>query len=226
MNTEIDTEGLLPFEKALRFGFEALSDKELLAIIIRSGTKNCSVFEASENLIKYLTGNQLLGLYDLSINELSKIPGIGKVKAVQLKSICELSRRISRQLKPKQPLLDSDEAVADYFMESLRHLDHEEFHIILLDNKCHLISVQEVSRGSINSTMMPVREIARYALSANASSIILIHNHPSGDSSPSTEDISSTKQILEAMKLIGITLIDHIIIGDNVYTSFKREKII
>lgn len=214
---------LLPYEKALRFGFDKLSDKELLAILIRSGTKTVDCMTAADNVIEKLKGHQLLGLYDLSLKQLMGIPGIGQVKAVQLKSICELSKRIARQSKPERIIFDSDEAVSSYFMEELRHLENEELHALFLDTKCTLISEETVSKGTINSSIFPTREIAKLALAVNAINVILIHNHPSGDSTPSNEDIYSTRMVKEGLKMVGIYLIDHIIIGDNNYASLKRD---
>ena len=218
--------GMLPYEKCEAYGFESLTDEELLAIIIRSGTKSCSCMETAAGLMRLTNGQGVIGLQRLSLRELSKLPGIGKVKAVQLKSICELSRRMARQRRAQRPNLCSAQAVVDYLMEDMRHLEQEQLRLLLLDTKCKLVHEKTMSIGTVNSTIMSPREICREALLRDSTCFILVHNHPTGDPTPSREDISSTVRIMNAAQLIGINLIDHIIIGDNTYISMKDSNLI
>ena len=217
---------MLPFEKSEAYGFESLTDEELLAIIIRSGTKQCSCMEAASGLVKHTKGQGIIGLQRLSVSELSKLPGIGRVKAVQLKSICELSRRMSKQSRQSMPRFTSSSEVVEYLMEDMRHLPQEHLKLLLLDTKCKLIHEETISIGTVNSTIMSPREICRQALLHDCTGMILAHNHPTGDPTPSREDILATGRIAKAAELIGISLIDHIIIGDNTYISMKDNSMI
>lgn len=228
MKNSVDdkAQGMMPYEKCEAYGFESLTDEELLAIIIRSGTKSSSCMETAAGLIRQTEGQGVIGLQRLSLRELSALPGIGKVKAVQLKSICELSRRMARQRRAQRPNLCSAQAVVDYLMEDMRHLEQEQLRLLLLDTKCTLIHEKIMSIGTANSTIMPPREICREALLKDSTCFILVHNHPTGDPTPSREDVASTARIMNAAQLIGITLIDHIIIGDNTYISMKDKKLI
>ena len=227
MNKSIKSyDAMLPFEKSEAYGFESLTDEELLAIIIRSGTKHCSCMDAAAGLVKHTKGQGIIGLQRLSVNELSKLPGIGRVKAVQLKSICELSRRMARQNRQSMPRFTSSSEVVEYLMEDMRHLPQEQLKLLLLDTKCKLIHEETISIGTVNSTIMSPREICRQALLHDCTGMILAHNHPTGDPSPSREDILATGRIAKAAELIGISLIDHIIIGDNTYISMKDNSMI
>lgn len=227
-NQEFNEDGstMLPYEKSEAYGFESLSDEELFAIIIRSGTKRHSCMEAASALVRETKGQGIIGLQRLSVKELAQLPGIGRVKAVQLKSICELSRRMASQRRARRPCLDSAAAVVEYLMEDMRHLEQEQLRILLLDTKCMLIHEKVMSIGTVNSTLMPPREICREALMRDSTGFILVHNHPTGDPAPSREDIVATNKIFNAANLIGISLIDHIIIGDNTYISMKDDGLI
>ncbi|MGN1187207.1 MAG: DNA repair protein RadC, partial [Lachnospiraceae bacterium] len=177
-------------------------------------------------LVKHTKGQGIIGLQRLSVGELAKLPGIGRVKAVQLKSICELSRRMARQSRQSAPRFTSSAEVVEYLMEDMRHLPQEHLKLLLLDTKCKLIHEETISIGTVNSTIMSPREICRMALIHDCTGIILAHNHPTGDPSPSKEDVLATGRIAKAAELIGISLIDHIIIGDNTYISMKDNSMI
>lgn len=217
---------MLPFEKCEAYGFESLTDRELLAVILRSGTRKCSCIDAAEQVIKLSGGGGVIGLQGLTVKELCGIPGIGKVKAIQLKSICELSRRMVRQTWKGRPVFRGTLDVVEYVMEDMRHLSQEQLRLLLLDRKGHLVHEKIMSIGTVSSTMMPAREVCREALLHDCCGMILVHNHPSGDPAPSRDDVISTGRIKGAGDLIGIPLIDHIIIGDNSYISMKDENII
>ena len=217
-------EEAMPYERFLKFGAESLTDAELLAIILRTGTKDKNATELAEEILQLQCNMQgkLIGLHHISIEELKSIPGIGEVKAVKVKAIGELATRMAKQSVRAVQKFDSPDTLAEYYMESLRHYTIEVVLLVLLDNKGHLLGERVVSQGTVNASLLSPREIFIQALKFDASSIILIHNHPSGDPSPSKQDRVITRQIYESSKLMNIPLIDHIIIGDHTYSSFKE----
>ncbi len=217
----------LPYEKCINHGAEVLSDAELLAVILRTGAKGLNALELSRKILDAgVPQKGLLGLYHMSIPQLQNIRGIGEVKAVQLKCIAELSRRISGQAAWKSLNFNDASTIAGYFMEEMRHLEQEQMLLLMLDTKCRLLARQFISKGSVNCSVITPREIFLLALQHHAVFIILLHNHPSGDPSPSEEDKSFTKRIALGGELIGIRLLDHIIVGDRCYISFREKKIL
>ena len=211
-----------PIEKFILKGESALSDAELLAIIIRTGTKNLSALSLAEEIIRSSQG--ILGLHHLSLEELTSIKGIGKVKAIQLKAIGELAKRIAKAIAIRADCtFVSPESIADRYMEELRHLEQEQLMVLYMNTKGNLIKEEIITKGTVNMSIVSPREIFVNAVKYKAVSIILLHNHPSGDPTPSRSDIEATYKVKEAGELIGISLIDHIIIGDNRYVSLKRE---
>lgn len=217
---------LLPYEKCLRYGPQALTDAELIAVILRSGTKNCSCLEAAERVIARAGSMGILGLKHMGIGTLTEIEGIGKVKAIMLVCIGELSARLVRADRKSVVNFESSSQVAGYYMEDLRHLERERFMLIMLDNKCGLIHESVLSEGTVNYTCISARDIFRDALNHGAVHLIMLHNHPSGDPKPSEEDMKATAAVSEAGRMIGISLLDHIVIGDNRYFSFKEHNYI
>lgn len=213
-----------PYEKAVRSGIASLTDSELLAVVLRNGTTKMDVLSLSRRLLNLNdTKEGLCGLMHHSYSDYLSCEGIGKVKAVQLLALGELSRRIWRLEKKRFPAVFSDSsACADYYMQEMRHLEQEELHIAFLDTKLRLMREETITKGTVNASLISVREIMISALKNRAVFMILIHNHPSGDPSPSTEDSVVTRRVVKAGEIIGITLIDHIIIGDNSYYSFKE----
>ncbi len=215
----------LPYEKCLKKGAAFLSDAELLAVILRTGTNGKTAVELARQILT-TSDLGLLNLYQLSMGDLQAIPGIGKVKAIQLKCIGEISKRIAATNRKAGLSLDSAQAVASYYMEQLRHEEKEHLIVCMFDAKCHLIGDQTISIGTINSSLVSPREIFLRALDDHAAHIILLHNHPSGVPFPSMSDKRVTSQIKQGGELLGITLSDHIIIGDNKYYSFKEQGLI
>lgn len=214
----------MPYEKFLRFGPENLTESELLAIILRTGTKNESAVELAEKVLELakFPREGLLGLYDLTLEDLMQIKGIGLVKAVKLKSLTEFSMRISR-MKAKQRFHCRDaSSVADYFMEELRHRSTECVLLACLDGKGGIIAEKKISEGGANSALFLPREIFIEALKSRAVNIILVHNHPSGDPTPSDADWEATRNMIEIGQKLDIPLLDHIIIGDKNYVSFRE----
>lgn len=219
--------GELPYEKCLKSGAEVLSDAELLAVILRTGVKGINALELSRSILNSgLPQKGLLGLYHMSIPQLCRIHGVGEVKAVQLKCIAELSRRIARYSGEKSLNFRDARTIAEYYMEELRHLEQEQMLLLMLDTKCRLLSQQTISKGSVNCSVITPREIFLLALQQHAVFVILLHNHPSGDPAPSNEDKSFTKRIAMSGELIGIRLLDHIIVGDRCYASFREMSLL
>jgi len=153
-----------PYEKCQRFGADALSDTELLAVLLRTGTKNFNVLELSELILKN-AGNSLAGLYRMSREELLKIPGIGQVKATQLESLLVLSKRLLNSVRPEKPDFSKASIIAGYYMEEMRHLKEERLMALYMDGKCHLIHEEVITKGSVNKSLIPVREIFMKAFS-------------------------------------------------------------
>lgn len=217
----------LPYEKFLKRGPESLSDTELLAIIIRTGIQGTDSVQIAEDVLKLQQSqNGLLSLHHLSIEQLISIKGIGQVKAVKIKCLAELSNRLAKQYHKTKVSFTSPLLVANYYMEQMRHLEEERVLVVLLDGKNNHIGEMVISIGTVNASLVSPREIFIKALKNNAVSLLILHNHPSGDSTPSKEDILMTKRMLEASKIINIPLVDHIIIGDHQYTSFKEKGLI
>lgn len=214
-----------PYEKFLKLGSEYLTDAELLAIIIRTGTKEENSVEIGQRVLKLSDERYgLLGLHHISIEELMTIHGIGEVKAVKIKCIAELSKRISKMSAGLKLQINSPKTVADYYMEELRHIETERILLVMLDNKNRIIKDIVISQGTVNASILSPREIFLIALRYKAVYILILHNHPSGDPTPSKQDIAITKRMKEVADLIGIPLIDHIVIGDNKYISFKEKR--
>ena len=215
-----------PYERFMRYGPDTLTDAELLAIIIRTGTHGDDSTEISKKILslqKHPGG--LLGLHHLTVQDLLEIRGIGMVKAVRIKCISELVKRMSKCRALQNLKMNKPSTVADYFMEELRHMQTECILLLMLDNKNRLLSSEIISKGTVNTSLLSTREILITALKNHAVSIILLHNHPSGDPSPSQQDILITLKVNEAAQLIGIPLLDHIIIGDNRYISLKEQNL-
>lgn len=220
-----DINFLRPYEKCMKFGIEVLSDIELLAVILRVGTNGMDATKLAQVILNTAqTGDGLIGLTSLTINQLKKIKGVGNVKAIQIKCICELSRRMAKQTASLRLDFSSPEAIADYYMQDLRHLNKEHMVLVMLDSKCKMIRDCVISVGTVNASLITPREIFAEALKFEAVAIVLIHNHPSGDATPSRNDIAVTRRIAQAGSLLGIDLIDHIVIGDNSYTSLKEKE--
>ena len=214
-----------PYEKFLKHGAGALTDAELLAILLKNGTKEYNVLVlANKILTQSGQSASLVSLHQLSFNQLTAVKGIGKVKALQILALLELSKRLAMEKYTPLRRVDSPQMVADYFMEYLRHLREEYFLVAILDAKCRLLSYTQVSKGSLTASIVHPREVFKMAIQRSAYSIIAVHNHPSGDPSPSKEDIELTRRLKQAGELVGIPLLDHIIIGDGRYVSLKEES--
>jgi DNA repair protein RadC len=210
-----------PRERLVKEGPETLSNQELLAIILRTGTKQESVLQLSYRIIHYFEGLRLLK--DASIEELTSLNGVGTAKAVQLIAAMELGRRVSRLQLEERYTIRSPEDGANYVMEDMRFLSQEHFVCLYLNTKNQVLHRQTVFVGSLNASIVHPREVFREAFRRSAASLICFHNHPSGDPTPSREDIEVTKRLAECGKMLGIDMLDHIIIGDQKFISLKGK---
>lgn len=228
MKKEKNSNQDLPYERFQRFGAENLTEGELLAIILRTGTKDSSALELAKQVLAMASYPRegLLGLYDLTLEQLMEIKGIGKVKAIKLKCLTELSMRISSSVAKQGLCFTNPGGVAGYFMEKLRHKQTECVILVCLDAKGQLIIEKRLSEGSVRMSLISPREIFLEALHCKAVNILLVHNHPSGDPAPSAADMELTLNVKELGEKMDIPLLDHIIIGDNRYTSFKEAAFI
>ncbi len=213
-----------PREKLLNYGVRRLSNTELLAIVLSTGTKEKSAIGLAENILNY-NGEGLRFLTDSTVEELSQIKGIGLAKSSQLIAAVELGKRIALATKANNYRIKTPDDVSNLLMEEMRYLKKEHFNIILMNTKNEVIAIENISVGSLNASIVHPREVFVRAIKRSSFAIVLAHNHPSGDPSPSTEDIKITQRLQEAGKLIGITVLDHIIIGDGNYYSLKENDL-
>ncbi|OPY55928.1 MAG: hypothetical protein A4E55_02346 [Pelotomaculum sp. PtaU1.Bin035] len=217
-------EELRPRERLQKEGAGALSEIELTAILLRTGSHEVTAVELASLI--FARFKNLRSLVDATIEELSEIKGVGPAKASQVKAALELAKRLSHFTGLPRPVIKSPDDVAGLLMEEMRHLDREHFRALLLNTRNQVIANDEVSVGTLNSSAVHPRELFRNAIKRSAASVVLVHNHPSGDATPSKDDLDVTRRISEAGKIIGIEILDHIIIGDNRFTSFKAEGLI
>jgi DNA repair protein RadC len=213
-----------PRERLLKEGPGALSDIELLAIVLRTGTSEMSALDLAAMLLsKY---DNLRNLLQVSVEELNSVKGIGTAKAAQLRAALEIGRRVAVSVAGDRVSIKSPEDASALVMEEMRHLDREHFLALLLNVKNQVIAKELISIGTLNTSSVHPRELFKPAIRRSAASIILVHNHPSGDPEPSREDYEVTERLVEAGQLLGIDVLDHIIIGDNKFTSFKAKGLI
>jgi len=211
-----------PYEKLKMYGAETLRNSELLAIIIKSGTKKHTAVDLANQVLKLSDNKEnedLSFLQEVSMAELMKIKGIGEVKAIQLLAVCELVKRINKPLNKENIKIKDAKDIAKLLMNELRYEKREIVKIILLNSKNIIIKIKDISYGGTNFAMIEPKEILIEAIKLQAPKMILVHNHPSGDVTPSKADFNMTDKIYESAQLLGIELLDHIIIGDNKYES-------
>ena len=215
---------MMPYERFLRYGGSALSNEELIAIILRKGVKGNHVMDQARQILRIRDRNNtgLSVLYSLTLKDLKSIRGIGQVGAVKLLCLTEIARRMAREERTKRPVFREASAFADYYMEDLRHEAAEQVWLVMLNSKMELISEQIVSTGTATCSLVSPREIFQRASAVGALSIVLMHNHPSGDPSPSGEDIEVTRRIASLGEMLEIHLVDHIIFGDRKYCRLRE----
>ncbi|TCN24557.1 RadC family protein [Mesobacillus foraminis] len=210
-----------PRERFIKNGPQSLSNHELIALILGTGTKKESVLQLSNRLLAEFEGLRLLK--DATLEELTAIKGIGSAKAIHLLAAIEIGRRLATHTHDDRYVIRSPEDGAKYLMNDMRFLSQEHFVCLYLNTKNQVIHRQTIFIGSLNASIVHPREVFREAVRRAAASVICAHNHPSGDASPSREDIEVTKRLVECGKMIGIELLDHLIIGDNKYVSLKEK---
>lgn len=208
-----------PRERLAELGAQALRDAELIAILLRTGTKGRSALQIADELVhRFVT---LHALARASLEDLRAIKGIGRDKAIALKSAFTLAARMAQELQGEAPLLDTPELVADFLRDENRGYDVEHFQAVLLNSRRKLIKVEQISQGLVDSILVHPREVFRGAIAANASSLVLVHNHPSGDPTPSESDIRVTRDLIRAGQVLKIDVADHIILGQRTNANSK-----
>lgn len=210
-----------PREKALRYGLESLSDLELVALILQSGNKNRSVFEIASDVLKESEG--LLKLMTMHVNTLMQIQGIREVKALQLLASVELSKRVIKSKVYHAPILKPEDVI-EWFKFEYGTMSQECFIALYLDTKSKLISHRVLFKGTLNESVVHPREVFKEAFLQNANSVLIAHNHPSGDCTPSKADFEVTYKMVHVAMTMGVCLVDHIIVCKNQYYSFKEHK--
>lgn len=215
-----------PYEKMQMYGSENLSNSELLAIIIKTGTNEKTSVELAQEILKLGSQdrNDLHFLQDLSIEEFMQIKGIGKVKAIQLKAVCELTKRMSRPIENINIKIRIPLDVAKLLMNELKFEKREKVKVLILNTKNILLKIVDVSYGGTNSAIIEPKDILAEPIKMGAPKIILVHNHPSGDPKPSVQDLNLTKTVYKAGEMLGIQLIDHIVIGNEQYESIFLNR--
>jgi DNA repair protein RadC len=214
-----------PREKLLAKGISSLSDAELIAIIIGSGTREESAVELSKKILSTVKSN-LNELGKLSVNELQKFKGIGEAKAIGITAALELGRRRKSAEVTERSKITSSQDVYELFHSILADLSHEEFWVLFLNRSNKILDKQKISQGGISGTVTDIRIILKFAIEKSASSVVLCHNHPSGNNKPSDADIAITQKIKDSGELMEISLLDHVIVTDGAYYSFADEGLL
>lgn len=209
-----------PVEKCISHGIESLSNGELIALLINTGTKDRSARELADEVLAS-DSSGLMHLRESSAEELMSIRGIGRSKAARIMAAVELGRRMSATPFRSGMTVENDEDIAGLLMEEMRYLNKETFKAVLLSSKGGVISVETVSVGELNSTVVHPREVFSAAVRKSAAAVVFVHNHPSGDPRPSGEDIATTRRLAECGELLGIRVVDHLVIGDGKYISMR-----
>lgn len=209
-------------ERLVTYGSDHLSNQELLIVLLSPGSRK--ITEVVGSLLKTFDGD-LKELFSASVQKLTEVGGIGVVKACQVKAAFELGKRVSSYCKEEHPFISSTEDVVTLMAPYMLYLKQEEFRVLLLDSKNRMISYHRISLGSLNTTVVHPRDVFRPAIGAGAASIILVHNHPSGDPQPSEQDILLTRELCMCGKIVGIEIMDHIIIGVSEYVSMKSREL-
>ena len=215
-----------PYEKLEQYGAKSLTNAELLAIIIKTGTKEETAVGLAQQILKLNTAkeNNLKFLMDLTVEEFMKIKGIGKVKAIQLKAVSELATRINTVENYKEKIITQPRDIAITLMEKMRFEKQEILKVALLNNRNKLIRIRDIAKGGGNFVTATIKSVLNEAVKIEAAKIILIHNHPAGDPTPSMQDIEFTQNVEQASKILGIQLLDHIVIGNTNYVSIFSER--
>jgi len=215
-------EDCLPRERLEVVGEKALSNQELLAILLRTGSKNINVMEVASNFLNYF--NHLYELKNATLTEMMEIKGVGRIKAIELRAAIEFGYRIQQSTQLKFGKVSSSYQIAQNLIYELQDFQQEHLVCLYLNTKNEVIKQETVFKGSLNQSVAHPREIFRSAVKCSAARLILAHNHPSGNPTPSESDIHFTQRMQECGKMMGIEVLDHIIIGEQVYISMREEN--
>lgn len=212
-----------PRERLLNYGPRYLSNAELLALLLRSGSRDMSALQLAEQVLCIYKDVGVSAMMNVTPDELTRVKGIGKAKAAEIVAAIELGRRLYQESRSNRVTVKGPEDVAAYAMPVLRHEQRENFCIVLMNIKNQILSMPIISVGSLTSSIVHPREVFKAAVQGTAASIILVHNHPSGDPTPSREDISVTQRLVKVGQLMDIPVLDHVVIGDERYVSLKEQ---
>ncbi len=212
-----------PRERLRDYGPHALSDAELLAILLRTGLQGMNVVQLAQKLL--LEHGGWIGLQRLSFEELTNVHGLGAAKAAQVKAALEIGRRLLLAQPEQRPQITSPSDVANLLMVEMAHLEQEHLRVVLLNTKNYVLKIETVYVGSINSSAVRIGEVFKGALKQNAAALIVVHNHPSGDPTPSPEDVAVTRQLVEAGKLLDVAVLDHLVIGQGRWISLRERRL-
>ncbi len=213
-----------PRERLTRLGAEGLSDAELIAIVLRSGARGINVIDMATQLVRHYQG--LPGMREASIEDLCSHHGVGEAKAAQIKASIEIGRRIMLASPEARPQVHSPEDVAKLLMAELAYAEQEHVKVVLIDTRNYVIATPTVYKGNVNSAQVRVGELFREAIRRNAAAVIVAHNHPSGDPTPSPDDITLTRQIVKAGNLLNINVMDHLVLGRRRWVSLKERGLV
>lgn len=213
-----------PRERLSRLGAEALRDAELIAILLRTGTRTMGALALAEELLREFGG--LRALSHASLEELMQVKGLGQVKAIELKAALDLGKRLASRQNDPRAKVETAKDVADILMAIFRDLQDEHFKCLLLNTKNELLRTVDVSKGGLDAVAAIPRDVFRPAVKAGASAVIVCHNHPSGDPEPSRDDIALTKRLRESADILGIRFLDHVIFGDGRYVSLQERGLV
>ena len=216
----------LPRERLMRCGARALKTNELLAILLHTGNQEENVLTVADKVLSLYQDIGLLGVRDMTVEDFRTIKGIGPAKAAAILAAVELGFRMFESKAQSIKTISCAEDAADYVSPKLRYQDHESFCVMLLDTHNHIRAFKELTSGTLAASVAHPRDVFRMALRYDAASLILVHNHPSGDPEPSDEDILLTERLLESSRILGIRLVDHVIIGNGRYTSLRDAGLI
>jgi DNA repair protein RadC len=214
-----------PREKMMLLGADKLSNAELLAVLLGTGTRAQSATALADRILS-LTSDGIGHLSECTLEDLARVSGVGAAKACRIAAAVELGKRLATHPKSKRIRIGSPQDVAELFIEGMRHLKQECFRVLLLNVKNEIMAIEEVSVGNINSSIADPREVFRPAIKRGAASLVLAHNHPSGNPEPSDADVDATKRLIAAGEFLGIKVIDHIVIGDGSFISMRQKKLL
>jgi len=212
-----------PYEKLEMFGEKTLSNSELLAIILKTGTKEQTAVGLAQTVLSLNNQTHLRGLQEIPLKDLKQIKGVGRVKAIQIRAVCEIAKRMAMPLD-LNIVIKTPQDVADLLTQELRYEKKEIVKLLILNNKNVVEKIVDLVQGNNNSARVEIKQILEEVLKTGMIKFILVHNHPSGDSKPSIQDIELTKKLENAANLVGIKLLDHIIIGDGTFYSICMQK--